>query len=190
MGHPLQSLSFAERDNCRTTHMTPSASSRSALTSQANARETGRRPLVKGSPRPALYSARHAEGDSSLMVAKKGAVRATENVEPEKIFRCDHLSLSIDFRGPSSMSQYTRESIGGKGARQLRSGWQGERAAASARRTGRPATAISSRQQIRQEELCCYSQHRFPGSDTRSSPSSPPSRRSPGRRSSSWRVHG
>lgn len=85
MGHPLQSLSFAERDNCRTTHMTPSASSRSALTSQANARETGRRPLVKGSPRPALYSARHAEGDSSLMVAKKGAVRATENVEPEDI---------------------------------------------------------------------------------------------------------
>ena len=74
---------------------------------------------------------RHARGRRLVAHGgEKGTVRATENVEPEKLSRCVHLSPCIDFCGLSSTAQYTGESIGGKRARQPRSGSQEERAAA------------------------------------------------------------
>ncbi len=63
--------------------------------------------------------------------SEKRIVRAADNVESEKLLRCDHLSPDIEFCVPSSMAQYTREAIGGKWARQPRSGSQEERVAAA-----------------------------------------------------------
>ena len=50
--------------------------------------------------------------------SEKSTVCATENVESEKLLTCAHLSLAIGFFFPLSMTQYTRELIGGKEARQ------------------------------------------------------------------------
>ena len=40
--------------------------------------------------------------------SEKNIVSATENVESEKLLRCVHLSLTIDFCDPFSMAQYRR----------------------------------------------------------------------------------